>query len=69
MGLWETVSGLPVEIANALLNTFKNTAMAFIQPQLDVAKALITYNINPNDFSTQWLAIVGVISAFYPYCS
>jgi len=39
--------------------------IAFIQPLLETAKALITVNINPFDFQGLWLAIVSIISAFY----
>ena len=39
--------------------------IAFVQPLLEAAKFLVTANINPYDFQTMWLAIVGIISALY----
>jgi len=65
MGLWETISGLPQGIANALLDSLKQIFTGFAQPLLDVAKTLITSNIDPSHFQSLWLVFIAIINAFY----
>ena len=65
MGLWDAVTSLPADMAAALMEGFRQQLIAFIQPLLEAAKALITLNIDPFAFQDLWLAIVAIISAFY----
>lgn len=65
MGLWESVAGLPAGIANSFFSSFSNLLAAFIQPLLDVAKLLLTANIDPFHFQNFWQIIVAIISSFY----
>jgi len=65
MGLWEAVTNLPGEMAAAIMEVWRQQLIAFIQPLLETAKALITININPFDFQGLWQTIVTIISAFY----
>ena len=65
MGLWESVAGLPAGIASSFFSSFSNLLAAFIQPLLDVAKLLLTANIDPFHFQSFWQIIVAIISSFY----
>ncbi|MCD6418250.1 hypothetical protein J7M00_05655 [bacterium] len=64
-GLWDSVSNLPANVANAILDSFKGTVISFVAPILEFIKAMVLNNINPYDFQDLWLMIVSVISCFY----
>lgn len=65
LGLWESVAGLPAGIASSFFSSLSNQLAAFIQPLLDVAKLLLTANIDPFHFQNFWQIIVAIISSFY----
>ncbi|MFH0714491.1 MAG: hypothetical protein V1847_01615 [Candidatus Diapherotrites archaeon] len=64
-GLWESVTNLPGDIANAILDGFKQIVVDFVTPLLDLAKNFITTNPDPMQYQTYWQAILILISAFY----
>lgn len=64
-GLWESVTNLPGDIANALLDGLKQMVVDFVTPLLDLAKTFITANPNPENYQSYWQAIIVLISAFY----
>ncbi len=64
-GLWESVTNLPGDIANALLDGIKQMVVDFVTPLLDLAKTFITANPNPEDYESYWQAIIVLISGFY----
>ncbi len=65
MGLWDAIIDLPGGIADAMLNSLNGMLVSFIEPMLEVAKALITINIDPFHFQDLWFTIISIISAFY----
>ena len=64
-GLWESVTNLPGDIANAVLDSLKQIVVDFVTPLLDLAKTFITVNPNPENYESYWQAIIVLISAFY----
>ncbi len=65
MGLWESVASLPSGIASSFFSYFSGLLAGFIQPLLDVAKVLLTANIDPFHFQSSWQIIVAIISSLY----
>ncbi|MFH0955302.1 MAG: hypothetical protein V1777_04325 [Candidatus Micrarchaeota archaeon] len=65
MGLWEIMGNLPQAISGALFESLKQSFFGFSQPMLDVAKTLITSNIEPMHFESLWLVFIAIINAFY----
>ncbi len=63
--LLDSVKNLPNGIANAFLDSFSGLFVSFITPLLEIAKTLITYNVDVNNYASYWRIIVNVISAFY----
>lgn len=64
-GLWESVTNLPGAIVDAILGSISNLIIGFLTPLMEIAKAMITANIDPYHFQSFWQVIVGIISAFY----
>jgi len=65
MGLWDSITSLPQEIAEAFLSVLSNLLLAFVTPLLEIARVLMTANINPFTFEAYWQIIVTIISLFY----
>jgi len=64
-GLWETVTNIPGDVANAILNALKQIVVDFVTPLLDLAKTFITVNPDPANYQSYGQAIIVLISAFY----
>lgn len=65
MGLWDSITTLPQDTAQAFVNVLEGMIVSFIEPMLEIVKVLFTVNIDPLVFTDYWLLIVSVISAFY----
>ncbi|MDO8648053.1 MAG: hypothetical protein Q7R70_06615, partial [Candidatus Diapherotrites archaeon] len=65
MGLWESITNLPGDLVNSIFSGIGNLLAGFVQPLFDIAKALLTVNIDPFHFESLWLVIIAVISCFY----
>ena len=65
MGLWDAVTNLPADLVHAVFSALSGLLVAFITPLIDVAKVLITVNIDPSHFVDLWQTIVTIISCFY----
>ena len=65
MGLLDAVGGLAQGIVDAFLQTGSGMVIGFVEPMLEVAKVLMTANIDPFSLIDYWIVMVTVISAFY----
>ncbi|MDO8647547.1 MAG: hypothetical protein Q7R70_03970 [Candidatus Diapherotrites archaeon] len=65
MGLWDSITNLPGDLVNSIFSGIGHLLAGFVQPLFDIAKAMLTVNIDPFHFQNLWLVIITVISCFY----
>jgi hypothetical protein len=65
MGLWDTISNIPSNVADTLIQTYNEQIILFIEPMLTIAKVMITANIDPYNFQGFWQVIISIISYTY----